>query len=352
MKNLLTSIFVTLCLGMSAQQDYGYLSNQSMCSLFYLSGGYIRNYEMPDNVEVKVFTSRKNGEKHLNSVIKTNQKGKVTEHTMFRKSGKPSKSFMAIYNSEGNRITEIIHNDAKGEQKGRQIFEFGTNNKCSKSVSYKKSNDKEIARQEYKYNNDLLIEQLVFKKGKLSKRMEYRYFDDGSKKETIHYNKKGKIKHSWVYQCKPEGEAVKPHKDTTEICKWSDQTGEGFMKAQRTINEKGKVITYYYYYTMDSVLVSYKCLDSQNRLNYESIMKTKINSFYSFKSYKKGVLLSENRTDYDQDGRMQKSSHTWKGKQSWEESYVYDSDGKVISINHNAAKEKSSYLREFEYISL
>ena len=39
---------------------------------------------------------------------------------------------------------------------------------------------------------------------------EYSFYDDGSRKETNYY-KKGKLKYTWNYDCKSEGEIVQEH---------------------------------------------------------------------------------------------------------------------------------------------
>jgi hypothetical protein len=57
------------------------------------------------------------------------------------------------------------------------------------------------------------------KRGKLITRVEYTYYTDGSKKQTIQYSGKGKVQNIWNFDCNPVGDAqAKKLKDTGKVC--------------------------------------------------------------------------------------------------------------------------------------
>jgi YD repeat-containing protein len=149
----------------------------------------------------------------------------LSKHTVNSK-GELASQVDYTYNSEG-KTTRISEKYSKVnsvwifayDENGNRIYESGTDRK-GKSFIRKKIYDPKT--------NKVLISEL-YKKDTLNaiKRLEYSYYDDGSKK-SIHYFEKDKLVHTWNFDCAPEGKLVDLKKsDSTLICIKKETDADG-----------------------------------------------------------------------------------------------------------------------------
>ena len=82
-----------------------------------------------------------------------------------------------------------------------------------------------------------------YRKGKLQYKWSNEFYPNRRNKRTTVYDKKGKEKYVWDYQCKDEGVEIKKHKDTSTIC-ISTVYGKDSIKTvvHHTVGEKGEMI--------------------------------------------------------------------------------------------------------------
>ena len=122
-----------------------------------------------------------------------NDKNEYLQFTEFKRNGRVKFLMDNSFDNEGNCIeTWRYYNDAPPSH---VIQKFGTDHKLLESV--------------YKFKNDR----------KFSGRYVFSYYDDGRKKQTLEYDEKGKVIHTWNYDCSSVGKLASLHvKDTNKVC--------------------------------------------------------------------------------------------------------------------------------------
>lgn len=118
------------------------------------------------------------------------------------------------------------------------------------------------------------------------------YYEDGSRKSTV-FRKKGKIKHEWKYDCKPEGELVNvKKKDQSTICVKEEKDSEGNRVVwTNEFNEKGNLTKIKRTYSADSILVKSETYDLKGNLK-RSLAKNETGGFKFLSFNKKGEIAS------------------------------------------------------------
>ena len=181
----------------------------------------------------------------------------------------------------------------------------------------------------------------------------YSYYPDGSKKSSVIYNSKGKIKYVWNYDCKPEGELVKKHKDTTLVCKQTEYDADGNkVLTERKFDAKGKPTKEVTRYTKDDKLISCEYYNSDDVLTGKWVYDKKTGFVSGFIGYNKGKENYKWEKIYNENGVVTVESTYRNGIKSEEKLYEY-SDSDLIkshkSISYKKNGKTDEKLTEYEY---
>jgi len=147
------------------------------------------------------------------------KKGNNTEWFMY-KHGKVKKHNTATFD-DSNRATSFTHYTGSGKLKEMITATYDKAGNLIEQDWYKKDpqtiNRKTI--KTYDSQNNITESKEFDGKGNLKNRVEYTYYDDGSKKQTIQYSGKGKVLQLWNFDCNPVGKLQAERlKDTNKIC--------------------------------------------------------------------------------------------------------------------------------------
>lgn len=201
-----------------------------------------------------------------------------------------------------------------------------------------------------------LLKSEYYKNGgaKLCKRWEYSYYPDNTKKTSTLYNAKGKAKYVWNYDCKPEGELVQQHKDTTLVCKKDELDAMGNkVVTERKFNEKGEPTKVVCVYSKEDKLLSNDVYDKNNILR-SHILYGKDWNWLEYISYdKEGV--EEYKQLYKYDDKGNKTEYAYYKKQALKHTniYSYNEKGLVVKAITTILKknnEKSEVVTEYAYM--
>ncbi|MCX6274341.1 MAG: hypothetical protein NTV09_03940, partial [Bacteroidetes bacterium] len=211
------------------------------------------NYDSRGNlIEYKEY--KRNGAIKIHGCYTMDDSGRMLEYRTLRPDG-------------SNKYRESYTYDAAGNQ--TDLRNFGRTSLFSRKEkiwfhSAAKFDDKQnMLEQNYYYDaNDK----------KLFDRFVYSYYDDGSKKQTVEYNRKGKVRHSWKYDCNPVGKMeAKNLKDTSKICiRYETDAGGNKIKVKEENVKRGKVVRVIHKYDKNENQVEEISYDAKGRLRFHS----------------------------------------------------------------------------------
>lgn len=151
-----------------------------------------------------------------------------------------------------------------------------------------------------------------YKKGKLNYKWFNEYYPNRSKKRTTVYNKKGKEKFVWDYQCKDEGVEIKKHKDTSTVCVSKEYDKDSILtEVHHYVGEKGNLIKTVLKYNKKHQMILYKRVKGSNEIPMSEYT-------YTFAS-NDTILTSSHSKQY------------WKGKLGYEYFKEFDVKGDITS---------------------
>ena len=265
----------------------------------------------------KADTTSSTGEGFLSSEMNYDDQGNLTEYRIYRKNGRIRYHYAYQWDDSG-RCLEFKQLRSDGSNKYREVSVFDAQGNQTDARTYGRTSlfsKKEklwyhnTARFDDKQN---MLEQAFYldvNDKKLFDRYVYSYYEDGSKKQTIQYNKRGKARHIWNYDCNPAGVAEdKNFKDTSQICIRYETDKDGNKIKVRDENVKyGKVVRIIHKYdTRDNVLeeISY---DKKGGARFHSVSaydeKNNLTRHTSYRRYSSRVSkMQEYR--YDPAGNM------------------------------------------------
>ena len=213
----------------------------------------------------------------------------------------------AYYDNEGNMVDYRIYNH-KGKIKENYLYRFNTRGKMVERIQLGK-NRKFINKFTYEYDSagnqikscgyffrdnnmtwtltakydekrNILERAYTLKNGKPSLKYVYSYYPDGSKKQTVEYDRKGKVAHSWNYECNPIGELAAKHlKDSSKICvKYeNDNDGNPIKIVEETI-KRGDLIKLVDKYDKNGNNIEHLSYDFKGRIMMHTVYKFDLNN--------------------------------------------------------------------------
>lgn len=276
---------------------------------------------------------------------------------------------------EGNKIVkfqEIKNGQTKREVENKysssghlEEMKVKKKEELKYTISYKRNNDEKPTEQKmvlpngnvkftnvWIYNGDgCLQEYSRFKKNqKLYKKNTYEYFSPCEKSKMHLYNGKGKLKKTWTFDCKKEGEELVVKKDVKQVCKWEEADDKYLIKVYQTFDEKGRIYKNVSKYTMeDTLIVESKSYNKNGVMTHmatydKSYKRPIIRNYYN----SKGKLKWGNKFEYI-DGQVVSYERSRNGKLLNTSTYEYNTDQLLTKfIAHNKKGELSRTI-ELQY---
>ncbi len=175
------------------------------------------DYKKQDVKEVVTkFANPKTNQLSTRGIYKLNKNGVGYFYQSLNKKGK-------IYLTRTYHLIDTLKYDKMESAYKKDTFStvniFNNNQKIAE-IQYFKSPNKMYWSYKYTYNekNKVASGISLNKKGKQTYKMEFEYYDNGSKKETRHYNKKNKLVKIYSYACEPIG-VIEKKVTQQNICK-------------------------------------------------------------------------------------------------------------------------------------
>jgi YD repeat-containing protein len=169
------------------------------------------------------------------------------------------------------------------------------------------------------------------------KSLEYSYYEEGDKKATV-YKEKGKTKHEWNYDCKPEGELINvKNKDKSTICiKEEINTDGNRVVWNQEFNEKGELTKTKTVFDKDSIALNKKVFNSSTLLTAETI--------FIYNQLKEPVEVE--RKYYDQTGKSFTLSRMRKKKFGGSKTTYYDKKGNVVKSSEYIVNNEGNTIKQ------
>lgn len=156
----------------------------------------------------------------------------------------------------------------------------------------------------------------------------YSYYDDGSRKQSVEYNRKGKVLHTWNYDCSPVGQMAGAKKDTSKVCiRYETDKNGNRIKITEEFEKRGDVVRRVNKYNLHDRLLDVSDYNKKGKVVYR----------YSY--------------DYNANGRMTEAIYYKPGsgeKVKYRYTYVYDSNSDLSKyVAYKYARPQ--YVYKYEY---
>lgn len=201
-----------------------------------------------------------------------NQDGFFTEYIMYSNGGKTK--MKNKYLIEKGMFKEITGYKRNGSVHWKSANTFDPKGNIIENKYYWKSEEPTRTTKNRFDNFDNIIEQNVYLKKDKTPHLKYvyTYYEDKSKKQTLQYNKKGKVKHVWNFDCKPISEApVTASKEESQICvKYETDAAGNQVKVKESIGTEKKIHRRVSRYNSKENLVEEHLYNKKNKLIYHS----------------------------------------------------------------------------------
>jgi hypothetical protein len=333
----------------------------------------IAQYGFPSMVEFEMHYSEDYYLQKNRSEKESIQKNKVESRTIVHFSGDKQTKSVETYDHNGNILT-YDHFNIKGDHtisytytydpKQRPVFytyrygkkqswsrvEYDASGSLKRSRGYNSKGDF-FGREEFKREDGKMLAITIWEKDSLSpyKRLDYEYYEDGSLK-TIRYFFKSKLKYTWSYDCKPEGELLGvKQKDSTTICIKEEYDSKGNRVVwKQEFNRKGDLVKTKRVYEQDSILVLIESFDAEERLRSQTtFFKDGGELYLTFD--KKGEVQYSSESIYNLNKQLAKKSTSF-GRYFSNTWYSYEGDliksSTVMNKQHTSFSEYTySYFK-------
>ncbi|WP_066757397.1 hypothetical protein [Crocinitomix algicola] len=354
--NLLLIILVFSVASVFAQPDV--YSITKMFSFYDVTNDYDTEQllkekdKLKENQVEKRVKIRYHKAKPIRTIEYFDKDGKVTKREFINLKKETSESVYE-YDQE-DRLKTVVYINSKGKE-GRINYQYNAEGKLTEKSRVNIKG--EYFGTTYQYNTEgKLTEHCIYQKTKEVpiKKLVYTYYPNGDKKTTVYY-KKGKLKYSWKYDCKPEGELVGvKNKDQVTICvsEEFDELGNRVVWDRR-FDEDGKLKKIKTVYNADSLVLNRQIYtENGTKIVYDEV----------FSYDEEGVLLGAETTSYDkkgnaylsgrkvnteEDGYVQERFDS-KGKLTSYYSYKVNNEGLVQKMQRHSGRYRYTYLYNYD----
>ena len=244
------------------------------------------------------------------------ERGRITEFKGYKNSGKMKQHYTYKYDGS-DRMLEIAYHRRNGtlQDEYQYVFDAAGNETevreyYQPAVFGKKEKLGWRSAARFDDQRNILEMKYFFSEGeqKLFDRYEFTYYPDGSKKQTVEYNKKGKARHKWNYDCNPSGAETMNLKDTSKICVRYETDKDGNkIRVKEEIVKYGKVARIVSKYDKNDNVLDVIQYDSKGRA------RSSESNTYDVKDNRTGFVLFKRNSneikeryvyDYDSSGNM------------------------------------------------
>lgn len=287
----------------------------------------------------------------------TNAKGKISVYEKgFNAQGKPISCFKigkdgeeipvykAKYNAAG-KITDFIRYTKKGEIKSTQTKKWNDKGHItSLETTNKKGKIINKILWEYDVETECLLEAVQFKKGgqQANTTLKYEYYSPCQKSRTTQYNKHGKVKREWTYDCKEEGELLEKRKNETQICTWEETTDGFLLKVYQSFDDRGRLRkTVSKYNASDSSIVAVTTYNDSETILNQTTYQNGMAYPLVFISYHNGQERYRQVHEYENKQKISSTSY-YKEKKFVQTTYSY--------YDNDLLKEINSYDKKGELV--
>jgi hypothetical protein len=204
----------------------------------HISGEKIYHYKSSSGADTAVG--------YLVTDISYDNKGQLSEHKVYKKNGSLRSRSVYQWNSDG-KIIDNAYYKGNGKLLWRYVTQYDTNGNVTEQRSYWKNGEEiqwhSIATYD-EIQNMTEMKWLEKNDTKLTRVYTYTYYPDGSKKQTIEYNGKGKVLHTWNFDCNPTGALeTTAYKDSSKICiKYETDKDGNKIKVKEQNVKQGSIV--------------------------------------------------------------------------------------------------------------
>jgi len=350
MKTLLTASMIGLYSIVSAQLFDLSNAQYTLNRTFYSNGN-------PDN---EYFYSSLNANK---SEILAREHVKSLKCSVVNKKGKESHSYELTFNSKGKMLT-------RQTDKARTTYEYWNDTLIKRMETVQKNEVKIMERTYNELNKLTFLQQTI--NGKLTHQERYDYNAEGfiiksqiidlKKKKTyeMHYeyverNKlkyqeflvNGKVKKTWTYECKQEGERSDTKKSALEsVCRYEEQSNDGsYILFFRQIKE-GRDVLVKNYFTKDSTLYLSETLENDSLLIHKSTIDK--NETHHVNYTKRQKISYETIQKFNDQKQTLENAYLPKGKLRSKTTLNYNENG-TISLYSNSNRKRVYSTTNYTY---
>lgn len=352
------TFFVIAVLSLSAlisyaqKNEYFSLRYQNMWGYFSLYGGYSDYNTKISKAGVSAFVETINdGKKEYKSAMNTFDKnGNTISFIYYNKKGKPRSQYFYSYDSDTNIISQSFKGrNNKEERKINYSYDQFGNTVGEKYFE----NEKPKAKTVFMYDSARILESYYYKNGSpdYKRKWVYTYYPDKSKKLSVIYNANGKVKHTWNYECKPEGELQSKHKDTTDVCKKEDTDSLGNrILTVRRFNSKGKMYKVVRVFNKENKLIQYTEYNDKDLLNYSYKYDANSQNMLEVIYYSNGREKYKYQNIYDSNNNFIKTVKYNKGKLAFTSEYEYNSMDLMTTYTYHYKDSKKKVIHKYDYL--
>ncbi len=266
---------------------------------------------------------------YLSQEVHYDKYGNVAEFINRNKHGKMTSYNSYVFNDK-NQYIQYTQLDRKERLSFHMANSFDKNGDCTDIWFFYRSSSPSHKVQRFDSSHRMVEMIYKYKNDKVSSRFEFSYYDDGSKKQTKEYDRKGKIVHTWNFDCNPVGKLeAKKFKDTTKICVRYEKDKDGNpIKIKEEFIKQGNLVREVEKY------------DSRDNLLDEA--------YYD----KQGRISSHITYTYNSNGRMVSyisyRKHSDKIASKYE--YTYGTDNEVSEAMIFDRHDKPKYVLKYAYL--
>jgi len=266
---------------------------------------------------------------HLAQKYRYDQYGNMAEYSELNRRGKMTEHYSYTFN-EKNQYIHFTELNSRGRLSFHMDNYYDKNGDCTDIWFFYRSAAPEHKVQRFDNNHNML--EMTYKHDndkKVSWRFEFSYYDDGSKKQTIEYDRRGKIDHTWNFDCSPVGKlATSKFKDTTKVCiRYEKDKAGNPVKIKESFIKQGNLVRF-----VDKYDIHDKLLDE---------------AYYD----KKGRISSHTTWGYNSKGRMISiiAYQRHSDKIAYQYAYSYGPDNELSEAQYFGKNNKPKYILKYVY---
>jgi hypothetical protein len=263
--------------------------------------------------------------------------------------------------NDSNRIVSFVSINKKGKITQKDSATYRPDGKQTGEMGYRRGGLLLKTKNTITYNaKGMITEQSYFKyskKGIEKPTGKYLtvYNPDGTKGETKYYNGKGKLEHTWSFDCNPEGASQKKALiDSTKVCIKYEYGPDGSkIKSIIYTNRKNHITKCIMKYNPSGDLTDFEYYNHKNKITSKSLYA--YNNFKNCTSiidYKRGGEIIRSKTVMEYNDNKQLTKYMRYRHDKLKDSHLYEYDEKGLNTVSTAfnRKGKKHWLTQNSFV--